>query len=383
MNNFSNRFIIIIAITISLLSCATSKKLSQSEISISNIKFLNAYDIPYNLQFENTTVGGLSGIDYDEDNNVYYFICDDRSDIDAARFYTARIVLNDNKVDSLVFTGVHKLLQSNGQAYPNKKQNKLQVTDPEAMRYNAKTKTLVWSSEGERIVMPGDTVLINPSVITMQTNGKFIDSFQLPVNMHMQAIEKGPRRNGVFEGLAYADNYKTLFVSVEEPLFDDGPRAEVTDNNAFIRINKFNTTTKKAVAQYAYKLDPVAYDAKPSNAFKVNGVSDIMSLGNNKLIVIERSYSTGRLACTIKVFIANLTAASDVTGIALTNNKNFIPAKKTLLLNMDSLGFYTDNIEGVTLGPVLPNGNKSLLFIADNNFNPLEKAQLLLFEITR
>lgn len=381
MKKLSSRFFLIIATSVLLLSCTTSKKILHSTVTISSIKFLNAYEIPYNMQYKNTTVGGLSGIDYDADENVYYFICDDRSDIDAARFYTARIVLNNYKIDSLVFTGVHNLLQSNGLAYPNKKQNKLQVTDPEAMRYNPKTKTLVWSSEGERIVMPGDTVLINPSVTNMQTNGKFINSFQLPANMHMQAVEKGPRRNGVFEGLAYADNYKTLYVSVEEPLYEDGPRAEVIDNNAFIRINKFNTATKKAVAQYAYKLDAVAYEAKPSNAFKVNGISDIMSLGNNKLLVIERSYSTGRLPCTIKVFIANLNAATDVTGITLTNNKNFIPVNKTLLLNMDSLGIYTDNIEGVTYGPVLPNGKKSLLFIADNNFNPLEKAQLLLFEI--
>lgn len=381
MKKFSSHFILIIATSVLLFSCSTSKKTLQSAVTINSIKFLNAFEIPYNLQYKNTTVGGLSGIDYDAGENVYYFICDDRGDIDTPRFYTARIVLNDYKIDSLVFTGVHNLLQSNGQAYPNKKQNKLQVTDPEAMRYNPKTKTLVWSSEGERIVMPGDTVLINPSVTNMQTNGKFIDSFQLPANMHMLAVEKGPRRNGVFEGLAYADNYKTLYVSVEEPLYEDGPRAEVVDNNVFIRINKFHSATKKAVAQYAYKLDPVAYEAKPSNAFKVNGISDIMSLGNNKLLVIERSYSTGRLPCTIKVFIANLNAATDVTGIALANNKNFIPAKKTLLLNMDNLGIYTDNIEGVTFGPVLPNGNKSLLFIADNNFNPLEKAQLLLFEI--
>ena len=48
---------------------------------------------------------------------------------------------------------------------------------------------------------------------------------------------------------------------------------------------------------------------------------------------------------------------------------------------MDSLGIYTDNIEGVTFGPRLANGHKTLVFVADNNFSPLEKAQLLLFEV--
>jgi hypothetical protein len=67
--------------------------------------------------------------------------------------------------------------------------------------------------------------------------------------------------------------------------------------------------------------------------------------------------------------------------MALRENKNFIPVTKKLLLNLDDLGIYIDNIEGVTFGPLLPNGHKTLLFIADNNFSPLEKAQVLLFEV--
>jgi len=382
MYKYSFRLLLFLASAFLLNSCTSSKKIMQNTAEISNIKLLSTYEIPFNLQFKNTTVGGLSGIDYDAKNNVYYFICDDRSEKNAARFYTARIFLSEKQIDSLVFTGVHYLLQSNGNTYPNNKQNKFLVPDPEAMRFNAKTKELVWSSEGERIVKPTDTILINPAIIMMKPNGSYIDSFKLPENMHMQAIEKGPRRNSVFEGLAFADNYKTLYVSVEEPIYEDGPQAEIKENNAYIRINKFKTASKKTVAQFAYKLDPVAYAANPENSFKINGVSDIMSLGKNKLLVIERSYSTGRLPCTIKLFIADLNKASDISNLSLKENKNFIPAKKTLLLNMDSLGIYTDNIEGVTFGPVLPNGKKTLLCIADNNFNPVEKAQVLLFEIT-
>ena len=48
---------------------------------------------------------------------------------------------------------------------------------------------------------------------------------------------------------------------------------------------------------------------------------------------------------------------------------------------MDDLGIYIDNIEGVTFGPLLPNGHKTLLFVADNNFTVLQKAQVLLFEV--
>ena len=274
------------------------------------------------------------------------------------------------------------MLQPNKTVYPNNKQDAWHTPDPEAIRYNPATKQLVWSNEGERIVRATDTVLENPTVIAISTTGKFKNSFQLPDNLTMHATELGPRQNGVLEGMSFADNYKTLYVKVEEPLYEDGRRAGVEDDTTFIRILKFDVASKTNTAQYAYKLEPVAYAANPVTAFKINGVPDILNIGKNKLLVIERSFSTGRLACTIKLFIAQLENATNIKDIAsLKKQTNFIPVTKKLLLNMDSLGIYTDNIEGVTFGPRLPNGHKTLIFIADNNFSPLEKAQLLLFEV--
>jgi hypothetical protein len=381
MQRFAFRTFFYISATLFLYSCTITKKATQVNANISSLHYLDSYVIPFNLKYKNTTVGGLSGIDYDSKSDLYYMISDDRSDKNAARFYTAKIFISQNGIDSLAFTGVNNMLQPDGQTYPNNLQDRFKTPDPEAIRYNPTKKYLVWSSEGERIVKPKDTVLTDPSVIVIRPNGKYVDSFALPEIMKMHATEKGPRKNGVFEGMSFADNYKTLYVNVEEPLYEDGPRAEVVENNAFIRIIKFDVRDKKSTAQYAYKLEPVAYPAKPENEFKLNGVPDILSLGNNKFLVIERSFSTGRLPCTIRLFTADLSGASDVSSMALKDNPSFIPAKKTLLLNMDDLGIYTDNIEGVTFGPLLPNGHKTLIFIADNNFAVVEKAQVLLFEV--
>jgi len=381
MHRFASRTCLFIAASLLLYSCATSKKTIQVNASISSLKYLDSYDIPFNLKYKNTIVGGLSGIDYDAKNEKYYLISDDRSDKNPARFYAAKIFISQKGIDSLAFTGVENMLQPDGKVYPNNLQDRFKTPDPEAIRYNPEKGWLVWSSEGERIVKANDTVLTDPAVIMIRPNGKYVDSFALPQIMKMHATEKGPRRNGVFEGMSFADNYKTLYVNVEEPLYEDGPRAEVVDNNAFIRIIKFDVDHKKSTAQYAYKLSPVAFAAKPENEFKINGVPDILSLGNNKLLVIERSFSTGRLPCTIRVFIADLDGATDISEMTLKDNHSFRPAKKTLLLNMDDLGIYTDNIEGVTFGPLLPNGHKTLVFIADNNFAVVEKAQVLLFEV--
>ena len=368
-----------------LCSCGNLNKITTvpSAPNINAVKFLGEYDIPYNLIYKNTTVGGLSGIDYNARRKVYYMISDDRSDINPARFYTAQIFVTPKGIDSVHFVAVTTMQQTDNTVYPNKKQDRSNVPDPEAIRYNPILKQLVWSSEGERIVKEKDTVLENPAVIAISPAGKFESSFELPANLVMHATDNGPRRNGVLEGMSFADNYTSLFVNVEEPLYEDGPRADVTDNNAFIRILKFDVASKKNIAQYAYKLEPVAYEANPASEFKINGVPDILNIGNNKFLVIERSFSTGRLACTIKVFITDLNNATNIKDVpSLKTNNNFTPATKKLLLNMDNLGIYIDNIEGVTFGPTLPNGHKTLVFVADNNFDTKEKAQLLLFEIT-
>ena len=381
MYYFPFRVLIFIAVIFFSFSCSSTKNFSQVSANINSIKYLDTYEIPFNLKYNNTIVGGLSGIDYDAKKDLYYLLSDDRSEKNPARFYSAKIFITQKGIDSLAFKEVINMLQPDGEVYPGSIQNRFKTPDPEAIRHNPQNNYLVWSSEGERIVKANDTVLVDPAVLIINSGGKYVDSFALPGILKMKPGENGPRRNGVLEGMSFADNFKTLYMSVEEPLYEDGPRADVVDNNAFVRIIKFDVTAKKCLAQYGYKLEPVAYAAKPESEFKINGVPDILSLGNNKLLVVERSFSTGRIACTIKVFIADLSNATDISLTVLKGSQSFTPVKKTLLLNMDDLGIYTDNIEGVTFGPVLPNGHKTLLFIADNNFNILEKAQILLFEV--
>jgi hypothetical protein len=374
-------FLSLFAIIFFGISCSSSKHTS-ANAQINHLKFLSEYDVPFNYNFKNTVVGGLSGIDYVPERNSYYLISDDRSEYNPARFYEAKIVLNNNKIDSVVFSGVTFLKNNVGKVYPNSHNDPYHTPDPEALRYNAKKNTFIWSSEGERIVKPGKIVLEDPAVTEINQEGDYIDTFQLPPQLQMQSTESGPRQNGVFEGITFADNYKTLFVNVEEPLYNDGSRAGLNDSTGITRLLKFNIHSKKTVAQYAYIIDPVAHAPVPGDAFKINGIPDILYLGNNKFLFIERSFSTGRMACTIKIFLADLSSADDISAITSLKNKPGIRfISKKLLLNMDDLGIYIDNIEGVTFGPRLANGKRSLLFVADNNFNPQEKTQFLLFEV--
>jgi len=369
----------ILLISFFMLSCTTPKSIQLT--GRLQLKFLGDYDVAHNQAFQNTTVGGLSGIDYDSKNNLYYLICDDRSSINPARFYSAKIFLNEKGIDSVQFISVTSLLQSDGSVYPNSKQNPFRSPDPESIRFNKKTNQLFWCSEGERIIKKDTIVLQDPSLNVISTTGNFIDSFVLPSNMHMQSIQKGPRQNGTFEGMSFTDDYNKLFVSVEEPLFEDGPRAGLNDSSAWVRIIQFDVKSRKPEAQYAYKIDPVTYPETPPGSFKLNGVAEILAINGHQLLVLERSFSTGRKPCTIKIYLAELESAPDVSNVLSLSKTPSEFINKKLLLNMDDLGFYTDNIEGMTLGPKLPNGHQSLIFVADNNFSKDEITQFLLFEI--
>jgi hypothetical protein len=165
-------------------------------------------------------------------------------------------------------------------------------------------------------------------------------------------MKKGPRHNSVFEGLSFDEDYRHLYVSVEEPLYEDGHRAAGGDSTAFVRILKFNRRLKQCVAQFAYRVDAVRQQANPPEAFKINGISEILYLGNEKLLVIERAFSTGTLATDIRIYLVDLKE-----------------------------GRFIDNFEGVTFGPPLSNGHRTLIFVSDDNFAPAQKTQFFLFEV--
>lgn len=347
----------------------------------SAIRFLDEYVIPNKTTFQGTKVGGLSGIDYDQQQGVYYVISDDRSNINPARFYTFSFDVTKRKITNFKILAVDSLRMKNGDLYPNAGIKAMNVPDPESIRYNPHEQSFVWSSEGERIIDPaGNSILYNPSVTIADKSGKEIETLPVPKQFIMSEKEAGPRRNGVFEGLSFADNFKTLFVSTEEPLYNDGPRATPA-NGGWCRIVQYDFVNKKPVAQYAYPLDAVVKKPIPRSAFAVNGISEILAIGSNKLIVMERSFSMGHLNNSIRLYLADVGRAQNImdTDALTAPVKNAV--KKELLMNLKSIGKRIDNIEGITFGPLLSNGHASLILVSDNNFLGLQKTQILLFEI--
>ena len=369
-----------VCLALFLFSCTHQKNITGSPVS--SLRFVDEYSLPYRMNFKGTVAGGFSGIDYSPSEKLYYIIADDRSDHNPARFYKAKIFFSTKGIDSVGLVSVTTLLQKNGQPYPNRKRDSLHVPDPEALRYNPKNNEMVWSSEGERIVRNGVSILNDPSINLIQAAGKLIDTFSLPVNMRMSTSASGPRQNGVFEALTFSDDFKTLYVCTEEPIYEDGDRAGLFDSSGWVRITKYDMNTKLPVAQYAYAIDPVVQEPISEHLYKVNGVTDILAVNKHQLLITERSFSIGRLGCNVRVYLADLSEAENIMGVpSLKETPPQKPLRKKLLLNMDKLGRLVDNVEGATFGPVLSNGKRSLLFVTDDNFDARQKTAFMLFEV--
>ncbi|MES2804954.1 MAG: esterase-like activity of phytase family protein [Bacteroidota bacterium] len=364
-----------------LLSCSNLKQTVENKPTPS-LKLISSIEIPFEETFQNTKVGGLSGIDYDAKKDLYYLICDDRSMFNDSRFYTAKIRLLENKVEGIDFQSVSTLKNETGKVYGDWNTTPTTSADPEDIRFNPKTNTLIWSSEGARVITADKEVLQNPSLNFMDLKGDFLGNVTLPENLKMKKLEKGPRNNGTLEGITFDFKYKNIYTNIEEPLFEDGDQAN-TSKGGLIRLYQFDAKTKKNIAQFGYQLEPIAREPNPKGAFGVNGVSAIQYYGKNQLLVVERSYSTGTQACTVKVFLCDLKKATNVKNHPSLQNQKLELASKKLILNMDDLGIFIDNIEGLTFGPKLTNGNPSIIFVSDNNFSDKQKTQILVFELVK
>ena len=380
-HSFMRKLIFLVVFPTFLFSCSNLKQSVDSKTTPS-LKLVSSIEIPFEETFQNTKVGGLSGIDYDAKNDLYYLICDDRSMFNDSRFYTAKIRLLENKVEGIDFQSVSTLKNETGTAYGDWNTTPTTSADPEDIRFNPKTNTLIWSSEGARVLTADKEVLQNPSLNFMDLKGDFLGNVTLPENLKMKKLEKGPRNNGTLEGITFDFNYKNIYTNIEEPLFEDGDQAN-TSKGGLIRLYQFDAKTKKNTAQYGYQLEPIALEPNPKGAFAVNGISAIQYYGKNQLLVVERSYSTGTQACTVKVFLCDLKKASNVKNHTSLQNQKLELASKKLILNMDDLGIFIDNIEGLTFGPKLKNGNPSIIFVSDNNFSDKQKTQVLVFELVK
>ncbi len=348
--------------------------------------FLGQQILPFEYRFANTIVGGLSGIDYDPVSGRYWVISDDRSETGPARFYEVALDLaRFSKAAApghagVTFASVQTLRRLDGSAFANVRSDPARSVDPESIRVHAPSGRLVWSSEGERMVKAGEPpILIDPHIWEMQRDGSFVRSFVIPDKFRASPNNHGIRRNLAFEGLAFAPDFSTLFAMTENALFQDGPAASLTAGSPS-RLIAFDYQSGLARAEYVIDIAPIPVAPTKAGDFADNGASEILGLDDHRLLLLERSYAVG-VGNTIRLFVIDLRGATDVSGFDSLSGRAYVPAAKRLLFDFSSLGIHVDNLEGMTWGPALADGGRSLVFVSDDNFNRGQTMQFLAFEV--
>jgi hypothetical protein len=404
-----------------------------------SLELIDDYALPEGAQFQDVPIGGLSGLSYDEKKGVFYAISDDRSGFAPARFYTLQPKVDVSKstgqleIKTIDFIAATVLKQENGEQY---ERNKI---DPEGIALSPRGTVFV-SSEGAS--KAGVPPFINEYDLA---TGAFVKALPVPdaylPGMTEDGATKGVQENKGFEGLTLnvdaSPDLIRLFAAIEAPLEQDKPLTATTskESNKVPTNSKVPAIVKETAERSATEKRPPAkpevtteasatatasptvtpspattptkpepdkirmihYALIPNRADLIGeyvyeldqgpigtieyGLSDILSIDNaGHFLALERS--VGLTGFNGKIYQFTFAGARDIQQTSYLRGLPAVqPIKKKLLLDLADLGLTIDNVEGMALGPVLPDGSQSFWVISDDNFSKDQVTQFLLFRL--
>lgn len=322
--------------------------------------------LPHRLQFQGTTVGGLSALDFDPGRGHWVALSDDGTG--PARFYTLRIDLRGPALGIELLEMV-ALRQADGRPFPDGGA----VVDPEGLRLLPAAGGLLWTSEGA----PGHQQ--SPTLRQAQLDGSHVRDFEVPAALRF-GPGTGARRNQAFEGLALTPDARTAWVAMEGPLLEDGPEPSVEAAGGACRFTAFDLASGRAVRQLAYQPDRIPQRPLLPGGYVHNGVAEILMIDSQRMLVLERAYSMG-VGTSLRLYEVDTREGGDTLALARLAPGGFRPLAKRLVADFAQLGLSRlDNTEGMAWGPARPDGGRTLVVLSDDNFNPLQVTQFVAFD---
>lgn len=363
--------LLIAGLGIALASCQLPQVQAVSRLFLDlRLDFVTQVTLPSDTTFAHTQVGGLSGLAYDRPRNQFYALSDDRQ---KPRFYTLTLDFPDPsessvpKVDIAAnITALTFLKDKLGTPIaPNQ-------ADPEGIALTPED-TLLISSEGvaQSEAPPWIKEFDRPS-------GQELLQYPLPKYFIPQVLESGARLgvrdNLGFESLTLSPTGDRLFVATESALSQDVGR----EGPIYCRLLHYVRGVGEPIliAEHLYPLEA-------ANEWDIaNGLVELLALDNGgHFLSLERTFSVSA-GFGAKLFQVSLAGATDVLGQPrLGDDSKVRLVQKQLLLDLRTLGFSLDNLEGLSFGPALGDHHASLIAIADNDFQPQRPTQLLVFDL--
>ncbi len=358
--------------TMKLRSCLAAVGVAAALVSAApaagaapQVRFLGQTTLPHGLQFQGTTVGGLSGVDRDPRTGEYVLISDDRSYTNPARFYTAELAVDDSGVHDVRITGTRALLHPDGNTYSLPPLDDGRTVDPEEIRIDPVTGDYWWSQEGERPKTTGPAV-VQPSIQQARRDGSYAGSLPLPANYAITP-DRGPRRNLALEAITFSARGALVTSVVEGPLLQDGD-LPTADRGALTRLT-VQGRDGAVLAQHAYPLEPLFAEPEPGPWGPDTGVPAILADQQvpGRYYALERSWVPGA-DYKVRLFQVDIAGASDVRDQDVLED-GVRPVRKRLLADLHDFPLpVIDNVEGLTWGPRLRTGERTLLLVSDDNF---------------
>jgi hypothetical protein len=351
-----------------------------------SLDFINEYKLP-KQKFENTPVGGLSGLDYDRINDIFYAISDDRSEFAPARFYALKLKFSQKKelpnLEKVEVIGVDFLKDKTGSTYPQGE------IDPEGIALTG-DRTVLISSEG--VTSKGIPPFIDEFDLL---TGKWVRSLPIPQRYLFEpkkdpspnrsdlskAEPQGVRDNLGFEALtiirdSIGDPYR-VFTVTENALAQDAQSDQQQPSESRFLHYLVGNIAPLIVAEHRY---PVEAMTPPVTQI---GVNDIVALDRGgHFLALERSNGGNGLSAKIwQIFTGDANDTSAIKSFRTSPNVRSI--RKKLVFDLATLGIKLDNLEGMEIGPRLADGSRSLILVSDDNFSDNQFTQFLLFRLNR
>lgn len=323
--------------------------------------------------------GGISAIAW-AGGNVYY-LQPDRGPSDGAvpyptRFHQVEIIFTEKGQIDCQLRETRLLTKGSGQPLIGaasafkKGDDQPGRLDPEGMR---------WFQRAGREPVLAISDEYGPRVDLYDLSGKRIERLHVPGKFEIEhpsgnAIEEaqnnssGRQPNSGFESLGVTPDGKTLFTMNQRPLTQDGIILEGRSTGLLNRILKIEIESEKT-AEFVYPLET------PDSV-----VSELLMIDSDRALVLERDGLAGPLAMQKAIYLIDMRGASDVSGMkslpgsAADLPSGVHPVSKRMFVDLlsPSLGIAGVNLpakfEGLTFGPDLSDGRKSLFVSVDNDF---------------
>jgi len=374
---FSRRRLLLAAIAAGLAACRSGVAQPPAAREGQALRLLAEARWPHRMDYQGSTVGGLSGIDYDRATGEFLLLSDDRSDLAPARFYSAHWDVEGRLPPQA--TGITWLRQADGSPWPARRAASpgIPVVDPEAIRWRPDTGTLLWTSEGD--VSRG----FGPALYESRRDGTLVREIALPPMFAAdRSNQRGPRDNLSLEGLGLTPNGRHAWVAMENALRQDGPPPTLRAPGGPCRFTRIDLASGQATRQIAYLPDPIPLRPLLPGTHADNGVSEVLMIDAHRMLVLERAYAVGA-GNSLRLYEIDSRDASDTLALDALTPDNHRPVPKKRVADFAALGLSRlDNTEGLCWGPDLPGGRRMLVAVSDDNFNPLQVTQFAAFEFT-